>query len=438
MNHIRRRTSIVSVAVIITLSCLISLFYSIRIGYAPDEGNHVYMARHVANHFRLATTEEWAYTTYRGHPYHLYSPVPYVLHVPTVLLDQHFGFGHGFWGNDRTVRRLGGLVYAALQVIVTWLLGVALFGRTWTAVTFTSAVTMVPQLRYMHSYVNADSYTILIASVILMLSVRVIRDCRIDLGRSVMFGLAFAAMAHGKYNGWPVALIAMMTFCLVIIRQWPGLLAAYRQIGIALALPLLLAGPFYLHVFNLLDNGHILAEEEHVQLIHSTFRGVIPPPSPGLSVLLTRLPVELVFSWRSYWGWFVGYGELSPELLRSIFIAFVVSICGFIWFGRNAIKGSSDDKVVFWSCMLGLGVLFIILIADLVEWRIAGQGRIYMASLPLIIAMMMIGVGRILEGGAYYLPALNMKMRGHFWGARLFGGIFAAVLFMANVVMLVK
>jgi hypothetical protein len=78
----------------IVLVCIgLSLHYELEIGYAPDEGNHMLMVEHHSRSLALAAHEDWRYGAYRGHAYHLFSPVPYVAFVPFYLIQQRFGRG---------------------------------------------------------------------------------------------------------------------------------------------------------------------------------------------------------------------------------------------------------------------------------------------------------------------------------------------------------
>jgi hypothetical protein len=230
---ISQRETVAALAIIGSLSVLVTLAYAVNVEYAPDESSHIRVVEHHSRTLRLSTWEKWRYGDFRGHPYHLFSPVPYAVYVPfhwmRELVDQGEGGESGV-----EVLRLGGVVFAILQVLITWKIAIRLFGQTWAAGFATLAANLVPQLRYVHGYVNADAFAILLGAVAFYWILRLFDNGEPTLLTSSLVGLTLAAMAHGKYTVFPIAGLLFLVFAIRVATVRPPWRAAYRLVGVPL------------------------------------------------------------------------------------------------------------------------------------------------------------------------------------------------------------
>jgi hypothetical protein len=163
------------------------------------------------------------------------------------------------------------------------------------------AANLVPQLQYIHGYVNADAVTILTATIAFALLLRIVQRERLSLRDAVLVGLTVGVAAHGRYNGFLVAGLLLVIYIVRASRSSSSLRTKFRLVGVAIALPILLAGAFHLHVYNELQNRHILATADNEQLAESTFQGRLRPPTPTLT-LLKRAVHQAPSVWMSSWA----------------------------------------------------------------------------------------------------------------------------------------
>ncbi len=366
------RASALALAAIASICLGISLAYTLRVGYAPDEGNHALMVDHHSRAFSLATWEEWQYGTYRGHSYHLFSPAPYFAYVPFHWVQRTTEVPR------RRVTRLGGWVYALLQLWATWLIARHVFGRTWPALFVVAAVNLIPQLRYLHAYINADAYTILLGTLGFYVLLRLRALERLDLRWAAWVGLLLAGFAHGKPNGYPVAGIVAAFFAWRLLRSDTSVHERLRLAGLVLATTVVLAGPFHLHVYRELGTGELLATKAHENLFSSTFRGVetVAPPPP--SKMLDYRVDERHRVWRSLWGWLVGFGELPAWMLLALAWLAGLGVVG----GGLALLARSQLLLGSGLAILAFGLVSTVVTYGILaaQWPLGIQGRLLMPS----------------------------------------------------------
>jgi|GEM_PF-6879939 len=364
-----------AIAVSISTCVVITTVYARNIGYAPDEGNHLSMVMHHGDTVRLATWEDMRWGTTRGHAYQLFSPLPYVLHI--------------FWWRQvrgfvdpedrkaiRILVRLAGLPIAVLQFWVIFRIARFFFRSKWGGLLVALGVNLLPQLRYLHAYVNADAASILMASVCAWLLLRLVMGKSPSSRTAIFVGLALAGLAHAKYNVW---IIALPLFIFFVFRTWVNTgewQQRLRLIGTAILIPALLAGWFHLHVYTELANGHILAGRDHQELMHSTFEGA--PISQGKSVRGRIREVNGV--WTSATGYFARIGSL-PRWYRNALLAgtLVGSIAVLLAYARR--RAATFRPAVHYYAV-GLAVLLFTYLILALQPELGIQGRLLLGFLP--------------------------------------------------------
>ncbi len=417
-----------AVASIAGLCALLSLGYALGLRFAPDESSHIQMVSHYSTSLRLATWEDWRWGDSRGHNYHLYSPLPYVGHIPFYWIERHTNGGEELKSGRRVGLRSAAVVYTVLQTWVTWLIAARLFGRTLEAALATLAMNLVPELRYVHGYVNADSFTILCCSTAFYYILRLFDMRPVGLSAAAWIGLTLAALALSKYNGFPVGGFLFAALVVRIAVDRPGWRAAYRKLGIAVSLPLLLAGWFHLHVFQELATGEVMAAASIKELKESTYEGVLPPPRPAWGEVLRHRAAGLQGVWVTFWGWMFLHGSLPTWHIRLLEALALVSCVGFFAILRRPPPmGIERRHLVF----LGLGpasmVLTYLLIA--MQWPATLQGRYLLTGAPLCVLFFVVGLARVARSGRWISPERALAAS---------AGLWAAVLLLGNALLLAE
>ncbi len=318
-----------SILVACFLVVSISAFLAFRIKDAPDEGNHLHMVEHYAVQLRLASWKDTQYGTHRGHAYHLFSPVPYLIYLPFAWISKHVDTA-----SKRTVIRLGGCVYALIQFFLCLALTQQIFYSKTVSLLSALSINLIPQLRYIHGYINADSFSICAATFGIVVLFRVVQTTKFHLREGVLVGLALSLIAHAKYNTFPVGVLLLGVFLYRMVKGSEKFSFKWRSIGLALALPLVFSGWFHFWVYKELGNGHILAGKDHLALMRSTFKGEGTLEIPGAyfnEELTKRRIKELPYVWRTTWGGWRQLGSLPEWYLVSLMMAYILALFGAVF-----------------------------------------------------------------------------------------------------------
>jgi hypothetical protein len=298
---------------------------------APDETSHATVVEHYAHHFGWMTWQEWRYGPQRGHGYNLFSPVPYIPYLPFQYLADRVSALQSA-SQPLFVPRLGGLTIAFAQLWLT----VAIVRRMCircsrvAILAVAIAANLIPQLRYTHAYLNADALTILAATAAFALALRVLQQEELRLVDAILVGLSLALIAYVRYNAFLVGAILLVVFAFRVIRSSSPARTQLRFIGVAVALPLLLAGGFHLHVYNELQNGHVFATIDNEQLAKSTFDGKLAT-APSVEVRIKHRVDEVPNVWMTTWSWYVSYVELRGIWLWLLLLGCLGGLGGLLW-----------------------------------------------------------------------------------------------------------
>lgn len=358
--------------VLFLLAALVLTFASAamagRLAYAPDESSHLTVVEALADDHRLATADDFRWGAERGHGYHLYSPIPYLPYVPAWWLDSAIGTASP--ADDPVVTRLGGATVAVAQLAATLAL-VRRLAPTWprrSALAVAFSVNLLPELRYLHAYVNTDAVTVLAASCCALVALRVLQRQRLGLVDGVWTGLAVALAAHSRYHALVPAAVALVV---LLARAWSspgGLRDRLRIVGVALALPVLLALPSHLGAYREMANGQLTVSATHEQLRESTFRGSFSP-DPGLRRLFEIRRAEAEHIGREAWMGIERHAEASLWWGRWLTTTMLAGLALAGW-ARPPL-----ERRVGWAAVTALAALVLTWTAMGLQWPFAAQGR---------------------------------------------------------------
>ncbi len=284
--------------------------FLVPINQAPDEDAHLWMIRFLAEHLRLPEAAEvsagGAVAVYGSYP-----PFGYLFHVLTALLAKFAGVG-----NDLIFIRCGSVLAGSLMIPCADYIGRTLFKSSRLfAMALPLLLIFHPQLIFVHSYANCDSTTAAIASIILILLVKMLRQ---GLSRtlSLLTGISLAWLALSKYSGYSMFPTTALT---MILASW---LHSTRMLSLVVNGLIVTATVGGLSAWWFLRNaaifdGDYLGTKTMYRTWALTYKRELNFHQSAWSFL------ENHRWWRtiiySYWGYF---GYLTVEMARPIYLAY--------------------------------------------------------------------------------------------------------------------
>jgi hypothetical protein len=393
----------------------ITAWISWTLFYGPDEVSHLTIVRHHAHHIEPASWEDWQYGGLRGHAYYLFSPVPYAVYIPFQWLAEWVGPVESAATPDYFVNRLGGLLIAAAQLALT----IAIVRRLWRQCTLLQAAAvavaanLIPGLRYLHAYVNADGVTILTVTACFALALRLVQRADITIADAVLVGLTLGLAAHGRYHGFVVPVALLLTFGVLVLRREKGYRIRFRLLGIAIALPVLLGGSFHLYVYDELENRHVLASLDNEELNDSTYQGSIPDARPLKELVLVRRR-QVPDIWMGIWAWFPPYVYLRGLWLWILLLLSLGGVAGLV-LQPNAVLSRNAQVIGLAAVAAVLGAWA--LMAS--QWLVGQYGKIMLPPGVTALAAIILGTGALLGR----VPGLRADQ-----GVLVAAGVWAALL----------
>lgn len=169
---------------------------TLPITQAPDEPNHFWVVHYIARHMSLPTFD----IVHSTGPAAEYGALPPLGYIPQILLTALVP------DNLAPVfSRLGSLLVGAVVPWVAVLLGKELFPRRQElALALPLLVVFHPQLVFVNSYTNNDSMATALASVIIYMLVKGIKN-GLPTGKAAFIGALFGILGLSKHTGLSVA-----------------------------------------------------------------------------------------------------------------------------------------------------------------------------------------------------------------------------------------
>ena len=388
----RSRRSVAAILAALVLLLGMSSYIAWNLRYAPDEVSHEFMVVHHAHSLSPATREEMSMGALRGHPYYLLSPVPYAVYIPFQWIQEAVGPVDGAARPMFVITRFGGLPIAAAQFALTIAVVRRLFRRATPlqVIMIATATNLLPQLRYLHSYINPDALTIVAGTACFAVALRVLQRTRLGLADATLVGgtLGFAALM--RLNIALTAGVLVLAFGFRVLRQGGPIRERLRFVGVAVALPVLMAGSMYLAVYAELDNGSLLPATTSMELGDSTFFGVIPP-SPPLSKVIDNRLHETPSFWMTTWQWFSRYASLrGPPLVLLL----VLSLVGVIGLAVPGGRLRRSGRIVGAAAV----VAFVVTWASIaIQWHYGQQGRFILPAGVTALAVVITSTATLVD-----------------------------------------
>ncbi len=399
-----------------------------RVGYAPDQGSHQRVAQNFTAHVFFDARELWMEGAERGHGYNLFSAVPYSLYALSGALLKNVLF-EDCARCELVAYRVGGLLYGLLQFVAFGLLAREIFGRRafdqtnstrrLCALCFAAALVAVPQLTVLHSYVNADSYTIFVSSLCVLVGLRLFLQrspIKGGLWHYLAFGLLISGLMHAKDSAYPMAFPLMLGACAALVRSRSRI--NLRGLLLAFLVAAFVGGSYRFAVYRELGNGELLAGPTHLELMRSTSQGAgmfdymsdavtfqqegsNTSRAEAVAEGLRRLKPYRGYIWATTWGDLTKVGSLPDGMLYLIACLSAASIIG--WFGSVVVSFLKYNKLRYRRLRLlrrrfGIFVTLCSFVCffstsiPLVLQPVVIQGRLLLPALPLYGPILIFGL----------------------------------------------
>ena len=162
---------------------------------APDEFSHYWVVKFLVEHAHLPSRGE----VFAGGPSAVYGPLPQLGYLPHILVGKFLPF----WDLALTAR-LGSLFMGLALVITVYFIARELYpANRWTRLALPLVVVLHPQMVLLDAYTNCDSTAAFVSAIILLLSIRMIKN-GLALRGCFALGLLSGLAALSKYSALSV------------------------------------------------------------------------------------------------------------------------------------------------------------------------------------------------------------------------------------------
>lgn len=301
-----------------------------------------------------------------------------------------------FEGTARAVQlaRLVALCFGALTVYATYGLALEIFpDRRPVALLAAAFVAFLPQFIFISSTASNDSTAAAWCTVVLWITVRVMRQ-GFSARRVIVLGLALGLAALSKMSAlglWPIALFAVAVFH---TDRQPKFLARAGWAAVALLIAMALTGPWFIQsvwVF-----GDALGTSTHLAMPWAR-KELLP-----LSTALNQVPGALNSWWLAF-----GWGNIIAP--AWIYLALDLSmLVGLAGAGYRLIA-NRDRRIERWGLLILLAWLVVIVVA-FVRWiqlLDAALGRLLFPAISAAAVLIVVGWYVFLRRWAV-LPIMGM------------------------------
>jgi hypothetical protein len=309
------------------LFALCMLFAAVRLPFiftvpmveAPDEYAHYWVARFLSDYHRLPHAAE----VFAGGPSAVYGSLPQLGYLP------HLAVASLFHQNDFVLFiRFGSLAMGMVLFYCAYALGRELFPRQrLLSLALPLAVIFHPQLVFVHAYLNNDSTSSAVASVLLLLAVRSLR-CGISMPLSVSIGVLTGWLALTKYSG--LGILPSVAVCLIASAfiNRIGIGRALLNFGTSAVIAAGLCGWWFvrnLHEFQ----GDLMGTKTMYLTWATTFHRELTYYLPASHIIKNIRWWRMMFF--SFWGMF---GYMNKYMWRPVYFIYlgyvIVAAVGFL------------------------------------------------------------------------------------------------------------
>ena len=252
--------------------------------------------------------------------------------------------------------------------------------RSDLALAAAALVAFNPMFLFISGAVNNDNLIVPLATLILWLVVRTLRQGWLSNGRALLLGLLLGLAALTKLSG--LALLPLTAAVLVVVAARRRAWGALFRWGALIAVPVIaVAGWWYLRNWQLYGDPTGLNAMLDIA-------GRRPEP-----FTFQRLKSEFQGFRLSYWGVFGGFNVIGPQLLYGFYdLLMLVGLAGWIaWLARR--RGQWRSPVS--ERLLVLAAWVLLVLVALIRWTAqtyASQGRLAFPAIGAIAILVTFGL----------------------------------------------
>ncbi len=283
--------------------------------------------------------------------------------------------------------RMLSVVLGAVTVAITYLLVSELFpGNPWLALLAAAFTAFNPMFLFISGSVNNDNLSNALASVLLVMIVRLLkRTTAPSIRELVLIGLAAGAGMLAKFNiGFLLPIIALSLAILAYrLRNWRIFVMGSLITG---TLTAVIGGWWYIR------NAQLYGDVTGL----NTFIQIVGPRQ--IPANLPQLWSERFTFMMSYWGFFGGVNVPMPDSVYLIFNLIAgVAVVGLLITLVNFLRHRQRSRVE-WPILLGRAVTaiwIVVLFISLLRWTSAtwaSQGRLMFTAIAPISMWMAVGL----------------------------------------------
>ena len=336
----------------------------------PDEGDRYTVPQYIYEHGALPTgdEEEVQIPGYGGS--YAYLPI-----FPYIVMGNVMRAVSLFTEDPSALRiaaRMVNLCFGTLMAFIIWLLGRRLFYRKTTLAVFCCGIMYLPQLLFLHSYVNTESMSLLSQALILYALVRMtqegtgIKNCLIFSAGAVLCTLSY-------YNAYAYLLVSIPWFiyCCVEKKEGKCRLDVKRMLkggGLIVLCWCLFAGWWFAR--NILIHGDMLGLDTLSKAQESVLQFGLREPTPmqqGMSVF--TMIGQPGFLQTVYHSFVANYGSMSILPPGWIYIScryvYILLGAGLVLRLVNLIKKKERERALPAACHV---LLFLICLVSAGLW----------------------------------------------------------------------
>ena len=182
----------------------------------PDEHSRYLIPTYICKYLRLPNgLEPEVQIPYYGGSYALFPGLSYVFMGLMMRLVSAFGADAG---GMLLAARLVNLFFGLLMAFFVWLLGRRLFLERGTLWSFCCGIMYLPQLLFLHTYVNVESMCLL-STAIMIYGMVCMKQDGVKKGNCILFAIGTVLCTLSYYNAYGFLLISVPWFILCFVSK---------------------------------------------------------------------------------------------------------------------------------------------------------------------------------------------------------------------------
>jgi 4-amino-4-deoxy-L-arabinose transferase-like glycosyltransferase len=279
--------------------------------------------------------------------------------------------------------RLLSLLLGACTVFVTYLIAREVWPeRAPLAALAAALVAFNPMFLFISASVNNDNLIVPLATLVVYLLIRTLREERLTIGRLLILGVLLGLAALAKLSGLGLLLLTAVVLTIVAARRrtWRAWLGWGAALGVMVAA---IAGWWYVR------NWRLYGDPTGLNVMLDIAGRREGPPA------WRTLLGEFQGFRMSFWGVFGGFTIVAPEWLYRVYDGLVIAaIAGWGVLAWRQIRSTDDQRPLRASqiaLLLMLALWVVVVWVSLLRWTsqtLASQGRLIFPAIAAVTVIL--------------------------------------------------